>query len=334
MKEMTTAISLLYSIPVSRIVSLKDEKVFWVYSKKERLVLKLLPYPPEETGFITDAMNYLRQNGFHRFNEPIPTAAGKLWGQLQNQCTLLTKEVYGRVPSYKNREDIVAIASYLGELHNAATHFFPLHRYEERIKWGTLINTMLRGRTDLIDLQNETSAKTELNEFDVSFLRHCSHYTKEIETAVTALSEFYPHLSEEKQKCGGFCHHDPAYHNFHIRSDGSVGAFDFDYAIADFAAHDIASLMLKILKTNHWDGSLALRALKSYRQIHPLDHDEMRLIYWMLYYPYDFHHAAFARYRENDRRHRIEKKLFRLEREKENRDELLNAIRPYLLEES
>lgn len=334
MKEMTAAISLLYSIPVSRIVSLKDEKVFWVYTKKERLVLKLLPYPPEETGFITDAMNYLSQNGFHRFNEPIPTTTGKLWGRFKNQCTLLTKEIHGRVPSYKSKEDVIAVASYLGELHQAAAYFFPLHRYEERIKWGTLLSTMNQSRTNLIELQAEISEKQEHNEFDAAFLRHCNRCIKETEEAMTALTEFYPRLSEEKQKYGGFCHHDPAYHNFHIRSDGSVGAFDFDYAIADPPSHDVASLMLKILKTNHWNSSLALCALKNYRQIHPLDREEMRLIYWMLYYPYDFHHAAFARYRENDLRHRIERKLFRLERERESRAELLCALRPYLLEES
>lgn len=326
MKEMIAAISLLYSIPVGRIVSLKDEKVFWVYTKKERLVLKLLPYPAGETGFITDAMNYLSQNGFHRFNEPIPTAAGKLWGKFHGQCTLLTKEIHGRVPSYRKKEDVAAVASYIGELHNAAAHFFPLHRYPERIKWGTLIQTMGRGRNDLIELQSEISQKRELNEFDTVFLRHCPHYIRETERAMTALSEFYPRLSEEKRKLGGFCHHDPAYHNFHIRSDGEVGAFDFDYAIADPAAHDVAALLLKVLKTNHWNPALAFCALQGYRQSHPLDDDELRLIYWMLYYPYDFHHAAFARYRENNRQHRIEKKLLRLEREGESRSALLRTL--------
>lgn len=333
MKEMTAAISLIYSIPVSRIVSLKDEKVFWVYSKKDRFVLKLLPYPAMETGFITDAMSYLSRNGFHHFNELIPTARGPLWGRFRNQCTLLTKEIRGHVPSYKRKEDITAVSSFLGEMHKAAAHFFPIHRYEERIKWGTMIETMDRSRLDLLCFRQNLSFEKDKNTFDTVFLKHCDHYIEETEKAMAALKDFYPQLSERKRPFGGFCHHDPAYHNFLIQSDGTVGAFDFDYAIADLAAHDTAALILKILKANHWELSPALHALKHYCKTNPLDSDELRFIYWLLVYPYDFHHAAFAHYAENNRQHRIEKKLLRLEREREKREDLLRALKPYLLEE-
>lgn len=332
MKEMTAAISLLYSIPISRIVSLKDDKVFLVQSKKDRFVLKLLPYPVMETAFITDAMGYLSQNDFHDFNELIPTVKGQMWGQFRDRCTLLTKELHGRIPSYKKKEDIRSIASYLGELHHAAAHFFPIHRYDQRIKWGTMIQTMKQSRMDMITFRQTTEAKQDPDHFDSCYLRQCDYYIEETEKAITEMIQFYPQLSENKQRSGGFCHHDPAYHNFLIRNDGRVGAFDFDYAIADLCAHDVASLILKVLKTNHWEAAPALHGLKHYLTVHPLSQEELRFIYWLLVYPYDFHHAAFARYVENNRQHRIEKKLFRWEREKEKRTELLRTIQPYLLE--
>lgn len=332
MKEMTATISLIYSIPISRIVSLKDDKVFLVQSKKDRFVLKLLPYPAMETAFITDAMSYLSQNDFHDFNELIPTSKGQLWGRFREQCTLLTKEIHGRVPSYKKKEDIKAIAAYLGELHRAAAHFFPIHRYDQRIKWGTMIDTMEQSRSDLITFREKAEAKTDPDEFDESYLRQCNHYIEETEKAIAEMVQFYPRLSEEKRRFGGFCHHDPAYHNFLIQNNGRVGAFDFDYAIADLCAHDVAALMLKVLKTNHWEAAPALHGLSRYLNTNPLDGEELRFIYWLLVYPYDFHHAAFARYAEHNRQHRIEKKLFRWEREKEKRAELLRTIQPYLLE--
>ncbi|MBQ2763749.1 MAG: CotS family spore coat protein [Firmicutes bacterium] len=333
MKEMIAAISLLYSIPIHRIVSLKDDKVFLVQSKKDRFVLKLLPYPAMETAFITDAMSYLSQNGFHDFNELIPTAKGQLWGRFREQCTLLTKEIHGRIPSYKKIEDIRVIAAYLGELHCAAAHFFPIHRYDQRIKWGTMIDTMKKSRSDLITFRQRAKEKTEPDHFDKSYLHQCNYYIEETEKAIEKMSQFYPLLIAEKRRFGGFCHHDPAYHNFLIQNNGRVGAFDFDYAIADLCAHDVAALMLKVLKTNHWEAAPALHCLSSYMKTNPLDHEELRFIYWLLVYPYDFHHAAFARYSEDNRQHRIEKKLFRWEREKEKREELLRTIRPYLLEE-
>lgn len=330
MKELTAAISLIYSIPVCRIVSLKEEKVFLVTTKRERYVLKLLPYPAMETGFITDAMNYLSRNGFHDFNEIIPTAAGRPTGEFHGARTLLTKELKGRVPSYKRKEDAMAVAAYLGELHRAADHFFPIHRFEQRIKWGTMIETMEQSRSDLIRFGEEIKEKAKKTDFDHAYLSRYTLYTEETEHAIAGMIPFYGALCEKKRKYGGFCHHDPAHHNFLIDEKGKVGAFDFDYAIADLAAHDTAALLLKILKTNHWDPATALAALRAYEEIAPLCGGERRFLCRLLEFPYDFHHAAFARYAEGDTRNRIEKKLFRLIREEEKRQKALTELKKFL----
>lgn len=334
MKEMTAAISLLYSIPVCRIVPLKDEKVFLIISKKERFVLKLLSYPAMETGFITDAMNYLSQNNFHRFNEIIPTAEGKPTGIYKNSFTLLTKEIKGRVPSYKKKDDIIAVSAYLAKLHQAARFFVPIHRYEERIKWGTMIDTINQSSGNLIIFAGELNRKKKKNDFDAAFLKYYKFFIEEAELAATALTSFYPQLCREHIANGGFCHHDPAHHNFLIDENGEAAAFDFDYAIADLSVHDLAALLLKILKTNHWEMKPAVTAFNAYQNESPLSAAEKQFIYWLLVYPYDFHHAAFARYRENNFTHRIEKKLFRLIRERESRERLLKKMELFLSEES
>lgn len=333
MKELITAISLLYSIPVCRIVPLKDEKVFLILTKTDRFVLKLLPFPAMETGFITDAMVYLSQKDFHRFNEIIPTAEGKPAGKYKDRFTLLTKELHGRVPSYKKADDIIAVTVCLAGLHHAARHFLPIHRYEERIKWGTMTDTIDQGRNDLLHFRRRLTDKEKKSDFDTTFLNHCDFFIDEAENASSALETFYPRLCEDNIRSGGFCHHDPAHHNFLIDRRGKAAVFDFDYAIADLRAHDVAAFLLKVLKTNHWDIEPALVALNTYETLFPLSPMEKKFIYCLLTYPYDFHHAAYARYEENNFTRRIEKKLFRLIREKELREDLLQKIRPFLAEE-
>lgn len=334
MKELIAAISLLYSIPVCRIVPLKDEKVFRVTAGKEHFVLKLLPYPAMETGFITDAMNYLSQNGFHRFNEIIPTTRGNPTGRYQNRFTLLTKELYGRVPSYKKTDDMIAVAACLADLHHAARYFIPIHRYGERVKWGVMTDTIDQGRNDLLLFKHQLNSKKKKSDFDIAYLKHCDFFIDEAERASTALKAFYPQLCTEHLESGGFCHHDPAHHNFLIDRQGKAAVFDFDYAIADLRAHDVAAFLLKILKTNHWEIEPALIAWHTYQTLFPLSPLENQFIYRLLTYPYDFHHAAYARYRENNFTRRIEKKLFRLIREEEIREDLLQKIKPFLSEES
>lgn len=332
MKELITAVSLLYSIPVTRIVSLKDEKVFTVFAKKERFVLKLLGYPAMETAFITDAMNYLSAGGFHDFNEIIPTAGGKPFGRWKQKLTLLTKELKGRSPSYKNPKDTAAVAAYLGRLHNAASHFFPLHPYGERMKWGKMIETMEKGGDDLVFLARALEGKSEAekDDFDRAFLCHREHAIEEARLAAEALRCFYPVLSERKRNEGGFCHHDPAHHNFLIDGGGNVGAFDFDYAIADVKTHDLAALMLKVLKANRWNALPALKAAEHYLAETAVEREELWYLYELLAYPYDFHHAVFARYVEHNHGRRIEKKLFRLVRDEEKRQTALKEIKTAL----
>ena len=334
MKELITAVSLLYSIPVCRIVPLKDEKVFRIITKKERFVLKLLPFPTMETGFITDAMTYLSLNGFHRFNEIIPTAEGKPFGRCQGRFALLTKELCGRVPSYKRTDDIIAVASCLAELHHAARYFLPIHRYGERIKWGTMTDTIDHGRKDLLLFRSRLGLQKKRCDFDEAFLGACDPFIEEAENASAALKTFYPQLCAEHAVYGGFCHHDPAHHNFLIDSDGKAAVFDFDYAIADLRAHDVAAFLLKVVKANHWEIEPALVALNAYHRLFPLSPRENRFIYCLLTYPYDFHHAAYARYEEHNFTRRIEKKLFRVIREKERREDLLKKVRPFLSEGS
>ena len=334
MNKIIPAISLLYSIQIEGIVSLKEEKVWQILSDQGVFILKLLPFPPGETGFITDAMSYLSNHGFHRFNEIIPTVHGTPSAPYGDSFTLLTKELTGRTPSFTEKSDVAAAAACLADLHQAAVGFFPAHRFAGRLKFGEMIRTVEAGRTDLLSFQRCLDAKAEKDSFDTVFLEHCPIYLKEMEEVASALATFYPAFSASRAKQGGFCHHDPAYHNFFIGTDQTASVCDFDYAIADLGAHDVADLLLKILKTNNWEVPLALDALNAYRERLALSREELHFIYLLLQYPYDFRHAAFARYAENDGSSRIAKKLPRFIREAPKRQRALALLNQCFAEES
>lgn len=334
MEEFVTAISLLYSIHINRIVSLKPQKVWQIIADEGLFILKLLPYPREETGFITDAMAYLGERGFHRYNEIIPTGENALFGPYKNSFTLLAQELFGRTPSFESEEDVAAVAVCLSDLHRAAEGFFPEHRFEERIKWGKMIDAIREGKHDLQVYAAAVAGKPVKDDFDEAFLSYCDFYINQTQEVEKALAFFYPALSAKKEKNGGFCHHDPAHHNFLIDKKNDVFLFDFDYAIADLRAHDVAALLLKILKTNHWDPSLAQKAFTVYHDAFPLEREEIRFMKLLLHYPYDFRHAAFARYTEKNNSTRIVKKLLRLTREAEQREKALLTLKQYFAEES
>ena len=310
MTELFSTVSLLYSMPVKEIVTLKKGKVFLLKGDTEDRVLKLLTLPPREIDFISAAMTRLTEKGFHDFNEIIPTRDGMTTAFAQNTTLLLTKAIRGEMPSYQKREDCEKIASYLASMHIAAKGFHYPGENSPRIRWGTLIASMTTSRDDLLRFQRKLSKK-EPRSFDILFLTLLNFQLTEIDAAIENLRGYYPDLNRIKQKEGGFCHHDPAYHNFLIDADGTVAACDFDHAIADLGCHDLAALILKIFKANDWQPENGIRAMLAYEKILPLNANEKKLICAMLRFPYDFYHAAFARYRERDESRRIEKKMKR-----------------------
>ncbi len=328
MTELFSTVSLLYSMPVKEIVTLKKGKVFLLKSDKEDRVLKLLTLPRQEMDFISAAMSYLTKTGFRDFNEIIPTRDGAATCSLQDTTLLLTKALKGEMPSYQKREDCEKVAICLGMMHTAAKGFQYNEQGSSRIKWGMLIESMRTSRDNLLRFQREQSKK-EPHSFDEFFLTLLDDQLGEIDAVLTDLSEFYSVLNQNKQKEGGFCHHDPAHHNFLIDQNGTVSACDFDHAIADLSCHDLAALVLKILKANDWRTENAIRAMLSYEKILPLGSAEKRLIYAMLRFPYDFYHAAFARYCEKDNSRRIEKKMKRQLKNAAPRQKALSELKRY-----
>ncbi|MGI5874992.1 MAG: CotS family spore coat protein [Bacillota bacterium] len=321
MRDFISTISLLYSIPVSGIVTLKKEKVFAVRAGEERFVLKFLDFSAAEISFITAAMDCLSRRGFRRFNEIIPAADGKPTAEIGGRRAMMTRFLTGRVPSYKEEADAAAVGAFLAELHTAAAGF-RCSPDSPRWKWGKMTETMRRGGEDIAAFTEEIRKRGARDDFDESFLAAADTFRAEINSAAAELDLFYPALSAEGEKRGGFCHHDPAHHNFLINEKGAA-AFDFDYAIADLAGHDVAALLLKLLKANRWRTERAAAALAAYEEHRPLSDGERRFIRCLLRYPYDFHHAAFARYREHNTSRRIEKKMARLLREAPLREKAL-----------
>ena len=328
MKELFSTVSLLYSMPVKEIVTLKKGKVFLLKGDHEDRVLKILTLPQREIDFISAAMSWLKEKGFYDFNEIIPNRDGMLTTPQEHKTLLLTKVIKGDMPSYQKKEDCEKIASYLAEMHTAAKGFHYSGQDSSRIKWGMLIESMQTKCDNLLNFQHKR-LKEEWDSFDTDFMAIVDFQRREIEAVIEELSTFYPDLNRSKQKEGGFCHHDPAHHNFLIDKNDSVAACDFDHAIADQGCHDLAALMLKILKANDWQPENAVRAMESYDEILHLQTQEKRLIYAILKFPYDFYHAAFARYREHDNSGRIEKKMKRQLKNIALRQKALSELKQY-----
>jgi CotS family spore coat protein len=135
-------------------------------------------------------------------------------------------------------------------------------------------------------------------------------------------------LSEKARDEREFCHHDFAHHNVLIGENHTVSVIDFDYAICDVRAHDIASLILRNMKHTGWDGRTAQFILRAYDQTSKLMKGETDLIYGMLRFPQDFWEAGYFYYVERNRPPEVlEKRLRKWIELRHNRSDFLQDFK-------
>lgn len=309
MNDLLSSAALLYSIPFRQIVTLKKEKVFTLLTAEERFILKKTNFSTAENQFLTAALLHLKRQGFHRCNELIPAKSGEYITEINSSHYFLTKALEGRTPDYRNPPDASKVGAYLGELHCAVEGFYPLPAWETRNKWGKMLSSMKIADNELEKISQIIQDKTIKDEFDLLFNGSIQSFREQIRTARSELEPIYPALWRKQFLKGGFIHHDPAHHNFVIDTENRVSAFDFDYAVADFAIHDVAAFLLKIFKANAWQIQTAIEAYKAYISIRPVTEEERKAIKALLTFPYDYYRAAFAHYFENNHSRHLKKKL-------------------------
>lgn len=291
-----------YPIHVNAIMTLKNHRVWKIFSKEGVYICKALDFPAEETAFVIDAMNHLETMGFYSYNRIVKTDDGASTVSFNGRCFFMAKEILGEPPSFSSPEDAGAVGAFLAMFHRAAKGYHPRSPYPGRIKWGKWPEILMKKCDEM------ETFETINDRFSLIYRRHLPYFLEDArQSAVFFRGRSYLDQWQKEKKEGGFCHHDMAHHNF-LQGE-NLSLIDFDYALADIRCHDVAQLLLKILKENRWDCRCAFKALEGYDHITPFSAAEPQLISAMLRFPQDFWQVAFARYVENNKEPRLERKL-------------------------
>ena len=295
-----------YPIHTNAIMTLKNNRVWKIFSKEGSYICKALDFPAEETAFIIDAMNHLETAGFRDYNQIIKTKEGNSTVFLEHRHFFMAREIEGVPPSFSLAEDTGAVGAFLAAFHRAARGYYPCSPYPGRMKWGKWPEILAKKCKEM-ELFGEMEGNSN-GSFSLIYRRHLPYYLEDAwKSAEFFRGEAYRVQWQREENAGGFCHHDMAHHNF-IKGEG-LSLIDFDYALADIRCHDVAQLILQILKENHWECRCALKALEQYDKVSPFSGEEPKLILEMLRFPQDFWQVAFARYVEKNREPRLERKL-------------------------
>ncbi|MGL4570272.1 MAG: CotS family spore coat protein [Clostridium sp.] len=267
------------------------EKVKHTYkiNGNEGYCLKVSQYKFPHFYFILSSMNHLRDNGFNSVLEILKTKSGKQYVEIDGKYAYLTDWIKSRQSDFNNLEELSLVSNKLSELHKFSCGFNITPVMKPRIYWFSWINTFKTRINEIRDFQNRISQKAYKNDFDILYL---SSLEEEIDRGCRSIKGLekckYFEIMQEQVMKRGFCHHDFANHNILIDDNEEIKIIDFDYCILDSNIHDLASLMIRSMKGDKWDKSIANVILDSYSKNIILTKDEFEMMKEFMRFPQDF----------------------------------------------
>jgi CotS family spore coat protein len=278
------------AVPVRKVVRLQ--------TPAGDLALKKFKLSTEELRFSLAAMRHLKERGF-LVPGVIRTRDGEEYVELGGVKYFVMEWLDGRESDYSHVYDLALSARGLARFHERTQGFEPPH-CPGKEQWGTWTGHFLERIEELRDWTVLAEQGGTL--FDRMFAEEAAYCIHEASRAVELLlSSKYEEISKLEHEQRGFCHHDTAHHNILIRPDKKIGLIDFDYAICDIRAHDLASLILRNMKSVKWDARTAYFIVKSYFEVATPHSGEERLLHAMMRFPQEIYEAGYFQYVEKNR---------------------------------
>ncbi|TCP54786.1 CotS family spore coat protein [Tumebacillus sp. BK434] len=289
-----------------------------------RYALKKFNLTPAELHFSLAAMEHVKANGF-AVPGVVKTRQGDLYAERNGACYFVMEWLNGRESKYDHVLDLALAARGLARFHLAAQGFEPPDCAGKE-QWGTWTGHFLERIGELRDWT--VLAEQGGSVFDRMFAEQAAYCIQEASRSVELLlSSRYEEITKLERGLKGFCHHDYAHHNVLITGDKNISLIDFDYALCDIRAHDLASLILRNMKSVKWDSRTAYFIVKSYFEEAKPHEGEERLLHAMMRFPQDFYEAGYFHYVTKNRpQEHLESKLRKWTEQKERRERFLGEF--------
>ncbi|KEO82738.1 CotS family spore coat protein [Tumebacillus flagellatus] len=288
------------------------------------LALKKFKFTDGELDYSLAAMQHVKEQSF---DVPglIPTRDGALYVKQDDVKYFVMEWLQGRESRYSHIYDLTLAARGLADFHRATRGFHPPPTAASigKEQWGSWTGHFLERMEELRSWQ--VLAEQGGTPFDNMYADAAAYGITEASRAVELLlSSRYEEISKEEQEWQGFCHHDYAHHNVLITGEHAkpgIAIIDFDYSISDIRAHDLASLILRNMKSDKWDARTAFFILKSYYERAEPHPGEERLVHAMLRFPQDLYEVARYQFVEKNRPADVlESRLRKWEQQRQRRE--------------
>lgn len=267
----------------------KVRKVWRLETREGVYCLKRFALGGFDFLFLEHAARHLAARGFQAFLPPVRTLTGATAANCGGETFLLYPWVDGREADFDLPEDLAAAVRLLAELHETGAGFIPYTSDPGRVRWGLWPRILAARLAQLREFGERAASLRRNSDFCAAYAHLFPYYYAQAGRALAGLDTSPYHLlTQTAIRRRTLCHHDFSARNIVIARTGRPMLVDFDYCLADLRLHDLANLVLRLLRRDRWQPAAAAEVLNLYGQHSPLDELELRVLHPILLWPQDF----------------------------------------------
>ncbi|WP_343009508.1 CotS family spore coat protein [Clostridium celatum] len=278
------------------------EKIKNTYKLKTKdcdYCIKIIKYDFPHFLFIISAIKYLQKRGFKSIPQILKTKNDSDYINLNENFAYLTEWIPARESNYDNPVELIQISKKIGELHTLSSGFNLTRDMNPRIGWYKWIKVFETRCDEILDFKKRISQKANKSEFDHIYLENINNEIERGQKAIEGLKRsHYISLMDKEVLKMGFCHHDLAHHNILVDKNNELNIIDFDYCILDTHLHDLASLLIRVMKDGKWSTQKANLILNAYCITNNVFDEELSLIKEFIRFPQGFWQIGLQYYWE------------------------------------
>lgn len=256
--------------------------------------LKPTKLSDQDLQFIQSALIHLVRTGFPVL-PLIPVRSGYLSTRVQSTQFILLPWFDGREADFNRMGELMFGTKLLARLHRSSG-FHPDSVPQNRHLWGAWSQRFTTRLDQMSEFLQIAADRKPI--FDRLYRRHAPEFIQQAYLAIEALNiSPYMTICAMEQNQAYLCHHDFSDRNILLRPD-SCSLLDFDYCLCDLRLHDLANLILRILRHDQWQPERPFFILKVYHRQFPLTPNHLRVLHAFLQWPQDFWQVGLQYYVE------------------------------------
>lgn len=270
-----------------------------VYSYRGNFALKETRLPQNEVERFIHFIRGIERKGYQNHVPIFPTKYGEYFVTTGDVSYYLMPWIENHPIDPKITIEELLIEQ-MGIIHRLTIHTENFSQERSERAYLALLKRWDRRKRFLTQFADEAECKTYMSPFELAFMTHYYYLTMLIDQAKQHLDNWLDLVNESKKLRTVLCHGKLSRNHALINEEGLPRLINFEWAIQDTPARDLALFFRHAFRYNLWDEEALYQWLSAYYRHNELLEEEKELLLAYLFFPEPVVYAVEQYVKNND----------------------------------